>query len=245
MAEDIRAGRAFEREDLMDPENREKRDRPASRYVEYLRGLESTLEYVRGSQHTLVVDLGAGTSRGISQIAQSTYGKGLKFIGTGLVFDSAVEEHIGHAHYRVTPAETMHGFEPASVGCFISLHGPFVYSGHPELVLAKTDALLADGGVMKICIPLRINDEQERLREQANTRNADVARTIESFFREHKYGLVVSDHELPEAKRTNRIFLAVKPSGADDSPELLARQLMLGDLESADDMRAAFLRPKA
>lgn len=242
LAQDIRDSRKFEKENLMTSESREKRDRSASRYISYFQGLESTLAYTRRLPNKTLVDLGAGTSRAIAEIARSDYGKDITFIGTGLVSDPAIEENIGRAQYRITPAETMRGFEDASVGCFISLYGPFLYSSHLDLILKKMDELLIPDGIVKICIGLRLQDEKEPRRHEVNERNANIARSIEVFLREKKYGVDFRDDELIDQKRVNRIFLAIKPGFANPDTDTVAHRIMTEDIQSRDAMREQFLK---
>jgi hypothetical protein len=60
-----------------------KRDRDAFQYAHYLNGFEASFNYVRQLPVRRVVDLGAGTTRAINQIAKSSYGVGLEFEAIG------------------------------------------------------------------------------------------------------------------------------------------------------------------
>lgn len=243
IADDVKRIRKVERTVVM-PDKRlnEKRNRPAGEYVENLRGLQATLDYVRNLPIKKIVDLGAGTSRAIAKISHTEYGEGIEFMGTGIVLDPEIDKNIGRENYRITPAETMRGFEPSSVGGFISVYGPFEHSAHVRQVLEKAHELLIPGGILKFCVMKNVPGAKPEMNE-LYVKNVE---DIEDSLRREGYEFVKKDWDIVGRIGTSRTFLAIKRIGEERKKySLLAEEIMEGDLEGLKDMKADLAAPDA
>lgn len=235
LARDLKIARQIEMKRIMpDQKLNEKRDRSANDYLDHLRGLEATLRYAAGLPITVLVDHGAGSSRAIAQIAQSEYGEGLAFLGTGIVHDPEIDNHIGRDSYKITPAETMRGFTPSSVGGFISVYGPFEHSAFLDLVLEKTDELLIPDGIIKLCVM----KETPGRGDEVNALKTQRLESIGNFFMNSGYGLATVDWDITDRIGANRTFLGIKPGLQGGDLNLLALTILENDLRNIDTMKA-------
>ena len=238
--EPLKYMRKVERKVRMSDDLNPIRDRSGAEYTDSLQGLESTLKHVAGLPIKTVIDLGAGSSRAIAQIARSKYGNGLAFKGTGILFDPAIEKHIGWDNYRLTPAETMKGFKKASVGGFISVFGPLTYSNHSGLVMSRAHELLVPHGIIKGCMSLYAAaalPDKTKIDEESSERT----KQLELFLKQNGYGFVFRNRDYTSedhGKGTDRIFLAIKPSRRDEDLNPLAQMIMDEDLETKEAMEA-------
>lgn len=234
LAHDLRRYRAIEKQTLSpESELKNRRNRSAELYVRNLQGLEATLEYASHLPVKTVVDLGAGTSLAAGQLAKSPYGKNLEFIGTGLVPDPAIKENLGSEHYRLTPAETMRGFKPGSVGAFISVFGPLYYSDFQKQVFDKLDELLVPEGIIKLSVMEKIPGSTADNIELIATR---IQRITDSF-KEHGYDLAMSSWS-PQPDNGVRVFLGIKPIDTKSTfQDGAAESIMRDDFATQETMR--------
>ncbi len=229
LARDLRHDRLVEHGVKQDPFQNQKRDRFGWMYIDNLRGLHGTLSYARGLSSDTVVDLGAGSSRAISEIAKSGLGDGLRFMGTGLVSDLQVGGNIGLSNYRITPAEIMRGFDPESVAGIISVYGPFEYSKHLELVLQKADEILVPRGVIKFCVM-----QYTEGKEQLNQRRERNMGQINDFLESNDYSWSYEDFQISgRVNSFSRIYLAIK-NGKAVCGQNMVRDIWTKDLGSMD-----------
>lgn len=235
LARELRKARLIEMQRIM-PDQRlnEKRDRTGETYIDHLSGLQGTLNYVTKLPTAIVVDLGAGSSRAVAQISRSKYGEGLTFLATGIVNDPEIDKHIGRSSYRITPAETMVGFDSSSIGGFISVYGPFEHSAYLDQVLERTDELLVPDGIIKLCIMKKMPGHDE----QMNRIMVQRYKKIEDFFKNRGYGLAINDWDIVDKIGTNRTFLGIKPGQGEKDLDSLARGIMEKDLMNLDTMKS-------
>ena len=228
LAEYLRKARRVEREVIsFSPDWREKRDRSAAMYYGHLQGLDATLWYAQEfSGRKKVVDLGAGTSRAIAEIAAQNADAGFEFLATGLINEPEAAQNLGRERYRVTPAELMRGFEPSSVGCFLSVYGPFEHSWYLDLVFRKIDELLVPGGIIKLCVIRNVPGATPEM-NQVHQITCD---NIEACFMAKQYGFASRDLTIAKKIATSRIFLAVKPGVLAYGLNDLALEIMKQDL---------------
>lgn len=240
LARQLRGLRKLEKESMIpNPEHNKKRDRSAFQYVNHLQGLQGTLNYVLNLPVKTIVDIGAGTTRAIGEIAKSTYGNGLKFIATGIVNHTDIEKNIGYKNYRLTSAEVMRGFQPESVGGFLSVYGPLYYSNYEEIIFGKMDELLVPGGITKFCIMKDIPGSK------INKNHAEKCQKIEEIMKKLGYGVATKNWQIfdfgIQGNAFNQIFIGIKP-GKDSRRDLneVAGQIMEEDLEQLESMRCGF-----
>lgn len=126
-----------------------KADRSASEYVSAFAGLRAFSEYVSllGSSK-LVVDIGAGTTRGISEFSESQYAQGLSLQATVLSYSDEVEANLGRENTHVTSAEMLRGIADNSVAGILALNS-IAYSEDPRRTIERIDQVLVPGGVIK------------------------------------------------------------------------------------------------
>ena len=118
-------------------------------YLIALHGLEHFLDYVRGvEQSSLVVDVGAGTTRAVYELSYSPLGKDLNFMATVLRFNLGVKKFLGEKRTRVTSAEKLRRIEDNSVAGIIA-NNSIGYSNAPEAVIKRIDQVLVPGGAIK------------------------------------------------------------------------------------------------
>lgn len=197
------------------PEKDWTNNRKGREYVRCLQGLEATFQYIRGLESNFVLDIGTGTSEGISDIAKSDLGKGLEFKGTSVTPQPEFKRYLGQDKILITSAESLRGVERNSVAGILALHS-LAYSAEPQYVVARLDQVLIEGGVVKL---LAYHDEvnKGRLGEK----------TITPFlvaFRDMGYDVEVSEDKT--------ILLAIKPCKDKSSSATLAKNLIEQDKAS-------------
>lgn len=124
-------------------------DRDLLEYIKWLGGISIFLRYAEQLDgQRLVLDIGSGTNKGITEIARSKLGRNLNFVGTNL---SRVPESLGNTDpVRTvrTSAEVLRGIEDESVNGIIAL-ASIAYSDSPSMVASSLNRVLAPGGVIK------------------------------------------------------------------------------------------------
>ena len=118
-------------------------------YLLRLGGLSNFFGYLRVlDEHGLVLDIGAGTTRGISQLEKGSLGSGLSFEAVTLSYNSSIKENLGLEKTHITSAENLKGVKDKSVAGVISLFG-ISYCTRPDLAIYSIDRVLLPGGVIK------------------------------------------------------------------------------------------------
>jgi SAM-dependent methyltransferase len=129
-------------------------DRSGKDYLYELKGLKHLFDYVRSLPSHKVLDIGAGTTKGISEIAKSNFGVGLDFEATVLFRNQKeLEKNLGKTKTHSTSSETIKGLrknpiEDESYGAILSLMS-VTYTKDPETVVKRINELLVPGGVFK------------------------------------------------------------------------------------------------
>ena len=143
IASQLLAIRKFERK--IKPDSDYEDNRTGAEYVHALRGLTKSLDYVRRLGSTnLVLDIGAGSTRGIAEIARSPEASELDFRATVLRYRPEIEEYLGLDRTSVTSAEVLRGIEDTSVGLAISVYS-VTYSAIPSAGVKRIDEILVPG----------------------------------------------------------------------------------------------------
>jgi SAM-dependent methyltransferase len=122
--------------------------RSRKEYFQFLGGLTGTLDYVKRTSSNLVIDIGAGTTRGVSEIAQSDEGQGLDFRATVMQDDTNIANYLGTDKTILTSVEKLEGIADQSVGLAIGLNS-IAYSTEPKKAVESIDRVLIPGGVLK------------------------------------------------------------------------------------------------
>ncbi len=182
-------------------------------YVDAFHGLTYFLDAVRKLGNTpTVLDIGAGTTRAVTQIAKSSLGVGLDFIATSVAYDKMIEtdKGIGRDRFRVTSAEKLKGIEDNSIAAIISLAG-FAYSDLPEKTIKRLDEVLVAGGLIKATF-----DNRERGEEYGMHRHHKFTKAL----REKGYDVAI--RQVPSGMD---VLVAVKPGRSDSfkAMDLLTR----------------------
>jgi ubiquinone/menaquinone biosynthesis C-methylase UbiE len=127
-------------------------NRSGVEYVKQLLGIRYSLEYIRllnPGEKAVVLDEGAGTTRGISHISNSVIGSGLDFRATVLSTDSRVLRYLGLDKTRITSIEVLEGIEDNSISLITSVFGGMSNTPAPEMAVEQIDRVLKPGGVLK------------------------------------------------------------------------------------------------
>lgn len=144
VAQRIRSLRDYERQKKSYPMDRGKED-----YIEACRGLKYFFDYARTLRNSnLVVDIGAGTTRAISQIAKSELGQGLKFKATVLDKKPQVNLYLGENNTITTSAEMLKGISSESVAGILGIVS-IGYCEFPEIAAKRINEVLIPNGVIK------------------------------------------------------------------------------------------------
>ncbi len=143
-AHQIRRARWREREGR--PYNR---DRSGFQYIKELAGVKELFSYLKTLPSRKILDIGAGTTHGITDISQSSFGTDMEFEATVLNSVPQIEKYLGNERTHITSAEILRGIPDNSIACVLSVFS-LTYSRAPELVIGSVDRVLVPGGVIKI-----------------------------------------------------------------------------------------------
>lgn len=124
-------------------------DRTSTEYMSHLLGLEymlAQLSFLSGP--SVVVDVGAGTTRGAQGLSELASIYGLDMQATVITPVGKRAERLSEDKIHVTSAEYMDGFERESVRGVVSV-ASITYSAAPELAIARIDQVLVKGGILK------------------------------------------------------------------------------------------------
>ena len=123
-------------------------NRDGNAYNGLLLGVGETLRYVAQLPSKLVVDLGCGTSNGISDISKSYGGLALTFRATALKRHEAHGRFIGDDNVDIDTVESLKSYKDGSVGCFLAVFS-LAYSRIPRTAIKTIRGRLCNGGVLK------------------------------------------------------------------------------------------------
>src|SRR3989344_1408929 len=109
-------------------------DRSGFQYVKVRAGVKELFAYIKTLPSKTVLDIGAGTTHGITDISHSSFGTDIDFEATVLSSVPQIEEHLGREKTHITSAEVLRGIPGNSIGCVLSVFS-LTYSHAPELVI--------------------------------------------------------------------------------------------------------------
>lgn len=183
------------------------RSRSGEFYVRMLHGLEHFFQFVGEiKESSVVIDIGAGTTRGISELAVANSKRGLDFHATILTPLREVNSSwvgvskLERSRIHITSAEALRGFASKSVAGIISLHA-LSYTASPELAVRRINEVLVDGGVVKSTIWTK---------EEAPAKYDEFIGT----FRSLGYDITTQTaEERGYSPRFYTLLLAIKPGG--------------------------------
>lgn len=210
-------------------------DRNKLEYLREFNGLSNVFKYVRQlDAGGLVLDVGAGTTRGIGEISKSKLGEGLNFKATVLTRHSDIANNLGFENTHITSAAVLRGTDYHSVSAIISLNG-LAYTVESPVVARKIDQVLVPGGVIKATFRSKIAPPTFRaLRYAFNFHNV-LSYDLEAL----GYDVAVLNEDLQEAYARPRevganedVMLAIKPGGklGRNARELLASDSGMTDI---------------
>ena len=199
-------------------------NRSGFNYLNALAGLQYAFSYIRGLSNPVVLDIGAGTTRGISELEQTALAHGLRFEATVLRNDASIRQHFGTERVHVTGVETLRGIPANSIGCVLGVLS-VGYSAAPALAVRSIDRVLIHGGIVKLVLRM------EKARSGA-VKNLNPPSAFEGEFRALGYDVAAQD--IGEAG----ILLAIKP-GYEEAPK--AEDLLNIDKDSLAQ-QASFFR---
>lgn len=198
IARQLVAVRTYERN--LNPHDLYKDNRARGNYAILLEGLTSSLDYVKRLGSTnLVLDIGAGTTRAISQLSQLPDAQGLDFMATVLRYRPEIDTNLGRERTLATPAEKLRGIGDNSVGLALSVFS-VTYSVNPEAVVDSIDRILVKGGIFKG----RFNDD-EKLAGRINLASLPYREFLKRF-RARRYNIAISRSGVILAKKPGRLF---------------------------------------
>jgi len=183
-------------------------DRTGADYIQELGGVRHLFSYVKTLGNPKVLDIGAGTTRGVSELAQSALSEGLDFEATVLRNRLGVKENLGEEQTHITSAETLRGIPDLSVACVIAVYSTS-YSDAPNLVIESIDRVLVPGGAVKMG-------------------------GYEKIFNQFIHLLQARGYDVDDREKWGefRVLLAIKPGGAST---VTAAELIKADEESFEE----------
>ena len=136
-------------------------DRDINDYLYWFNGLSQVFKYAKQlNSESLIFDLGAGTTKGISQIAKSRLGEGLNFEASVLTFRSEIQDNLGLVKTHITSVETLRGVEKKSISAMLSLNS-LAYSAAPHVAVERINDVLVPGGVLKATFRVKESKDDE------------------------------------------------------------------------------------
>lgn len=114
-------------------------------YERVLFGIEGLFTYASLLPAKGVIDIGAGTTKGISDISKASYGGGFEYLATVLRLRQEIESNLGTSRTLVTPVERLEGVADSSCAVALGVHS-IGYSIDPELAMRQIDRVLTPGG---------------------------------------------------------------------------------------------------
>ena len=203
-------------------------DRSMSGYILSIGGLRHLLDYVRQRGGSRVLDIGAGTTRGVAELAKSPLGRDLQFEATVMSYHPVIEKNLGGDHTHVTAGETLRGVADNSVDCIIANHS-IAYSIDPERVVRSIDRILKPGGVIKGIFGTG-GKTDPKLKAKGYGPVTPFADAL------NKLGFAVALHEVQpdDDGNTSSIMIAIKPSGDIPRASMIATARSLYESDDRD-----------
>ncbi len=194
-------------------------DRNIEEYSNLLDGLQHSLLYAKNLPNSnIILDIGAGNTRGIFEIATSLLGEGISCEATVLVKHKESSRFLGlfgKEKIHITSAEVLRGIENDSIAGVLALYS-IAYSAAPELVIRRIDEVLVKGGFIKALF----RDPDSVKNDSAFVRKTD-------FKTHHPFSSLLKKFGYDVALlRSKDGFLAIKPGGKFD---ITAERLRLFD----------------
>lgn len=191
-------------------------DRNKLEYLKAFNGLSHLFRHTHQlGAGSLVLDIGAGTTKGIGEIAKSKLGEGLNFNATVLTRSSKIAEGLGFERTHITSAAVLRGVDYHSVSAVLSLNG-LAYTVESPVVARKIDQILVPGGVIKATFRSKI--VQPTFRAISLGFNTHEALSVD--LEQMGYDVAIIDEEMQEAFNRPReaganrdVMLAIKPGG--------------------------------
>ncbi|MBI2030508.1 methyltransferase domain-containing protein [Candidatus Kaiserbacteria bacterium] len=225
VAAKVRRLRVGERETVPDREPFYTINRDKEKYLEKLMGYVAFLDYVKTLPSNIVLDIGAGTTRAISEIAKSKAGAGLDFKATALNRNPDIEKNLGFENVHVTSVETLRGVADQSIGGVTAVFSlPYVVD--PALAVKSIDRVLVPGGVVKAWLPSTESNDEKRIIK------GNTYRSYHEFEAEFKK-LGYDCEYLERDGLILEVFLAIKPGGRPGGPS--AQELVSVDVQTRFD----------
>ncbi len=212
-------------------------ERSGIHYLKWLGGLQGTFRYAQGLPSNLVVDIGAGSTRGIKSISEQKFAKKFKFKATVLSINTVnvsqpdvdnlystnlkekIDENLGLENVHITSAEALRPFANNSTAIVLSLYS-LPYCGSPELAVQNIDRILVPGGIFKGVFPIDMLYAlygEKRLQK------------FTPLFEEYQYDIAVHVKNFFQSKIG--ILLAIKK---DKERQISAQNVLNEDLNTLD-----------
>ncbi len=237
IAKQIRQMRALERNGSY---REEEWDRDKMGYLWAFNGLDQLFDYVRQlDSGGLVLDIGAGTTKGIAEIAKSKLGQGLNFKATVLFRNPKIENGLGFKNTHITSAAVLRGVDSNSVSAILSLNAIAYTVGLPT-VARKLDQVLVPGGVIKTTFRSKVLSTTPRAIEYGFQTHDSFSQTLKSL----GYDVAILNEGLQRDLRRPQsagahedVILAIKPGGDVDciAADLLGRDSAVIDITKTID----------
>lgn len=198
-------------------------DRGLPSYIFESAGLQHLFDYVRDNQDSLhsnlILDVGAGTTRAISEMEGTIFGKDLRTEAVVLKNHPDIKKNLGKDRTHVTSVERLRNIDDETVGSVISIFG-IAYSVLPALVVSSIDRVLVPSGVVKAVFN---ETEEQSASEELLLKTPHV---FETEFKKKGYDVITRKHP----NSPTHILLAIKP------PILLtAKNLLTADLKDWEE----------
>lgn len=191
-------------------------DRNGVQYLLLLQGVAGAFDLARslGSSST-ILDVGAGTTRGIHDLSRAHFAHDLDFQATVLHPARTVSRHLGMGKTHITPVEYLQGISDNSIAAVLGV-GSIAYSVAPDYAMRRVNEVLVPGGIIKSTFN--------------HTGNAVVLRKHDAFsdeLRELGYDIAIAETN----SGSWHVLLAIKPGG---SRQVSAQELLAQDQETID-----------
>lgn len=201
--------------------------RDGIQYVRELQGVQSLFQYVKAlNSSDRILDIGAGGTRGIRDLAKSPLGEGLSFEATVLTAPEVSEWTLEKDKIHITSAELLKGIEDESVGGALGALS-VAYSEVPAFAVRGINRVLVPGGVFKGSFP-----------SENGVHSAGLKRfhTFQAEFEALGYNTAFLENI------NGDVFLAIKPGGPNS--EIDATTLLQMDSKSTVSQTIKLLEMK-
>lgn len=214
----IRQARRMEKSsDSNEPYNM---NRGAVGYESTLYGISNFFDYLSEIKESdLIIDVGAGSLLGTSELRSTPFGYGFSYVATGLTLNPQHLSRFGKENYKQTSVEELHGIADNSVAGILAVCS-LAYSAAPELAIQRIDEVLVPGGAIKASFRSQVQADRMEIEDALEQPIFQIA--IPFFYLLKSFGYDVATIE----KEEYEIVLAIKPGGKGTTT---AEQLLLRD----------------